>query len=71
MLASGKYVKSLHIGPYRKVGDTYKRMMTWIAEKNIIPAPECIEIYLNDPRETKKEDLMTEVFIPIKVQPER
>lgn len=65
-LAAGRYVKALHTGPYQKVGSTYKRMRSWMMGNNIDAAGESIEIYLNDPRQTRKEDLQTVVLIPVK-----
>lgn len=61
-----KYVKTMHKGPYQKVGETYKRMYEWIKTGSISAENESIEIYLNDPRETKKQDLETMVLIPVK-----
>lgn len=48
------YVKTIHQGPYQKVGATYKKMYFGAMSKNIDLLDESIEIYLNDPKETKK-----------------
>ncbi len=61
-----KYVKTIHRGPYQKVGATYKEIYAYIKENKLIPKNESFEFYLNDPRETKKEELETEVLIPLK-----
>jgi effector-binding domain-containing protein len=52
-----KYVKTIHHGPYQKVGITYKRMYTWAKSQNLSFENESMEFYLNDPRDTKKESL--------------
>ena len=65
ILQKGKYVQSMHYGPYQKVGETYKKMISWIKQNNLDIMNESVEIYLNDPRKTKKEDLQTIVLIPI------
>ena len=61
-----KYVKTIHKGPYQKVGATYKALYAYIKENNLNPENESFEFYLNDPKETKKEELETEVLIPLK-----
>ena len=57
------YAKAIHIGPYQKVGKTYKNLYAWIKAQNLSAVGESIEIYINNPRETKKEDLETIVLI--------
>ncbi len=64
-IPAGKYVKAIHKGDYMKVGNTYKKMVTFINDKKLKMGAESIEFYLNDPKEVKKEDLLTEVLIPI------
>ncbi|MBI1936995.1 MAG: GyrI-like domain-containing protein [Ignavibacteriales bacterium] len=64
-IPKGKYLKSLHRGPYQKVGYTYKRMTAFTKQNNLAIKNESIEIYLNDPRTTKKENLETIVLIPL------
>ncbi len=64
VIPNGKYLKAIHIGPYKKVGDTYAFMTDYIIENGIKIKNESIEIYTNDPRTTKKEDLETIVLIP-------
>ena len=44
---------------------TYKKMIKWVDENDLKVKNESIEIYLNDPGDTKKEDLETEVLIPL------
>ncbi len=61
-----KYVKTIHYGPYQKVGVTYKKMYAWAREQKLSFESESIEFYLNDPRNTKKESLETMVLIPVK-----
>lgn len=60
-----KYVKTIHCGPYQKVGVTYKKMYTWAKSQNLSLENESIEFYMNDPRDTKKESLETMVLIPV------
>ncbi len=60
-----KYVKTIHHGPYHKVGDTYRKMYNWAVAQQLSLGSESIEFYLNDPSEVKKESLETMVLIPI------
>ncbi len=61
-----KYVKTIHKGPYQKVGATYKALFNYIKENNLDPENESFEFYLNDPGKVSKEELETEVLIPVK-----
>ena len=60
-----KYVKSIHTGPYHKLGSTYEEMISWSLENNITLDDQAIEMYLNDPETVKKEDLKTEILMAI------
>ena len=60
-----KYIKTIHYGPYQKVGSTYKKMYDWAMTQNLSFENESIELYLNDPKDTKKESLKTMVLIPV------
>lgn len=64
-IQAGKYIKTIHKGPYQKVGSTYKRIVSYAGTKNLKLKNESIEIYTNDPRTTRKEDLETVVLVPV------
>ena len=64
-LKTQRYVQGMHIGPYRKVGESYERMMAWMKEQGLKAQNECIEFYLNDPSEVKQEELETLILIPV------
>jgi AraC family transcriptional regulator len=66
-IESQTYGMTEHIGPYEKVGETYAAMCgSWTAKnkKEILSLP-AIEIYINDPKTTPKEKLITEIYMPI------
>jgi len=65
-IPAGKFATVLHAGPYDKVGPAYEALTKWIAEKGYEPAGVAYEVYLNDPNETKPEDLKTQVMFPLK-----
>jgi len=54
-----------HVGPYEKVGETYGKLMTWIAENKYIPSGPPREYYLNDPSQVPAESLKTKIVMPV------
>ncbi len=65
-IPAGKYAVVLHTGPYDKVSLAYEALTKWVAEKGYEPTDVAYEVYLNDPSQTKPEDLKTEVMLPLK-----
>ena len=61
----GDYVRMIHKGPYQKVGETYEKILEYAKREKIETGTYSIEFYLNDPRETPKNFLKTEVLVPI------
>lgn len=64
-LPGGKMAKTIHKGPYEECGPTYEKLFTWLEQnkKKIIGPTR--EMYLNDPREVAKEEILTEIYAPI------
>ena len=60
-----KYLRAMHYGPYQKVSDTYRKMWQFALENKLKLENESFEFYLNDPSTVKKEEIETEVLIPI------
>jgi effector-binding domain-containing protein len=60
-----KYIKAIHKGHYHKVGDTYKKIHSYIKSEGIKVGSESFEFYMNDPHKTKPEDLETVVLMPV------
>ena len=65
-IPGGKFAVVLHTGPYDKVGPAYEALTKWIAENGYEPTGVVYEFYLNDPMQTKPEDLKTQVMFPLK-----
>ncbi|MFC2133154.1 GyrI-like domain-containing protein [Bacteroidota bacterium] len=65
-LPAGKFIKTIHKGPYRSVGESYKEMVNYAAKNKLIMEPESIEFYTNDPRKVDKKDIETIILIPVK-----
>lgn len=67
-VGGGKYAITRHIGPYTELYKTYRALCgMWIPQNGYEHRSEPpFEIYLNDANTTKPEDLITEIYIPIK-----
>jgi effector-binding domain-containing protein len=61
----GKYNRFVLTGPYSNLPEASGRVFEIVAEKKIPVRDEyCIENYINDPRTTPEEKLVTEILIP-------
>jgi effector-binding domain-containing protein len=65
-LPGGRAVVTVHVGPYDKIGDAYNQLTAYVKEQGLETESFCYELYLNDPGETKPEDLKTEIYFPVK-----
>jgi len=66
-LAGGRYAVATHRGPYSEAGKAYQRLYgAWLPQSGyeLRDAP-AFEQYLNSPQDTKPEDLLTLICIPI------
>jgi effector-binding domain-containing protein len=61
----GKYCRFVLTGPYSELPRASGRVFEIVAEKGIKQREDfCIEYYVNDPRTTPEEKLITEILIP-------
>ena len=67
-LAGGEYAVTTHQGPYNKVGDTYAALLgQWLPRSGReLASTPCLEVYLNSPENTAPEDLLTDVYAPLR-----
>ena len=67
-IAGGEYVIATHKGPYDKLMDVYMELYgRWIPENGReYTMDPCFEVYVNDPHTTPPEELITEVYVPLK-----
>ncbi len=65
-LPGGKMVKVTHQGPYNKVSSAYGRLFAWLGKRGLKPTGFSREVYVNDPKTARPEDLMTEIYVPVK-----
>jgi len=65
------FAVTTHHGAYDSLGETYGRLFGHIAQHKIdgrqyrLGDPPSREVYMNDPRKTKPEDLVTEIWMPV------
>ena len=64
-LPGGTMAKIVHKGPYDQCEPTYKRLFQWIHENGKKITGPLREVYANDPREVKPEEIETEIYAPI------
>jgi effector-binding domain-containing protein len=61
----GKYSRFVLTGPYSDLPEASGRVFEIVGKKNIRLRDDfCIENYVNDPRTTPEEQLITEILIP-------
>ncbi|MBN1480377.1 GyrI-like domain-containing protein [candidate division KSB1 bacterium] len=65
ILPAGKYIQTLHVGPYQKVGEAYKEIYQFVKEHQLTLSDRCYEFYLNDPHDTAKDKLETRILIRV------
>jgi AraC family transcriptional regulator len=65
---SQKYAKFVHKGTHESSADTYHKIYSqWIVDVNLELADlPTLEFFLNDEEDTPEEELLTEIYIPIK-----
>ena len=66
-LPAGRYACVLHVGPYEQLGDAWARFMgQWLPQSGErLGEGTSFEIYLNTPMEVPKDQLQTELYIPL------
>jgi AraC family transcriptional regulator len=66
-LTAGPYARATHLGPYRRLGDTWSRLMgEWLPRSGRRVGSGCsYEVYRNNPGDTAQEDLRTDLYLPL------
>jgi effector-binding domain-containing protein len=65
-LPGGKMVRTVHRGPYETCEPTYLRLFSWIGDRHLQIAGPIREIYPNDPRQVKPEEIIMEILVPVR-----
>ncbi len=64
-LPGGKMAKIVHRGPYGAVGPAYNTLFAWLEQNGKEVTGPTREVYVSDPRETRPEELITEIYAPV------
>lgn len=66
-LAAGRYACATHVGPYEQLGDAWARLMgEWLPKSGErMRDGVTFEIYRNTPATAPKEQLITELYLPL------
>lgn len=64
---AGRYAMTIHVGPYERIGETWARLKgQWLpASGERMGKGPSYEIYRNTPAEVPKEQLVTEIYVPL------
>ena len=65
-LPGGKMVYTVHRGPYETCEPTYLKLFSWIETQGLQISGPIREVYPNDPRVVKPEEIITEIFVPVR-----
>lgn len=67
-IPTGEYAVTTHHGPYERLGETYARLCgEWLPPSGREPTDRpCFEVYRNSPQNTRPEDLLTDICMPLK-----
>lgn len=69
-VAGGEYAVTTHTGPYDQLGKTYAEFLgQWLPRsgRELANAPS-FEVYLNEPGSTRGEELLTDIYAPLREQ---
>lgn len=66
MLEGGLCAMGTLKGPYSEIPSMYAKIHQWMKKEGYEPANPPYEIYISDPAETGPEDILTEVYFPVK-----
>lgn len=66
-IPAGRYACATHVGAYEGLADAWSQFMgRWLPQSgHRVREGVCFEIYRNDPTRTPKEELITEMYVPL------
>jgi AraC family transcriptional regulator len=65
-LPGGTVAVAWHVGPYDRLGDTYRALEAWIAEQGRAVGGPMWEVYWTDPDSAPPEEWRTEIVVPVR-----
>lgn len=63
---AGKALKTVHIGPYDKMNETYEEIGNYIDNNGLEVNGRTWEVYVSDPGKTTQNKLITHIYYPVK-----
>lgn len=64
---AGNVIRVQHIGSYRTLGETHRKIAAYLAALGIERAGDAWESYISDPTKVPESELLTYVYYPIKL----
>jgi DNA-binding transcriptional MerR regulator len=65
LLPGGPHACATHVGPYDQIQLTAHALLAWCADRGHAPSGPVREVYLNDPRSTEPDQLVTHLMIAL------
>jgi effector-binding domain-containing protein/uncharacterized protein YndB with AHSA1/START domain len=62
----GPAVRAAHVGSYRDLGETHRKLAAWLAAHGIERNGNAWEVYVSDPTRVPEAELLTYVYYPVK-----
>lgn len=68
VIPAGRYARTTHVGPYDALPGVWKQLMgEWLPDSGHRDGDgPSYELYRNNPMNTKPQDLVTEIYVPLK-----
>ncbi len=63
---AGPVIRIKHIGPYRKLGESHRKIAAYLAALGLQRNGDAWESYVSDPTKVAEDDLLTYIYYPIK-----
>jgi AraC family transcriptional regulator len=72
-IPGGDYAVIRHVGPYRTLAKTYALLLgRWLPQSGReLGSTPCFEVYLNSPYSVAPEELVTDIYVPLRPAPAR
>jgi effector-binding domain-containing protein len=67
----GQVVRATHTGSYRNLAVTHRKLAAWLAAHGIERNGDAWETYVSDPARIAEEELVTQVYYPVKGRGEK
>ena len=65
VIKGGLCVKGVHVGAYPELTGVYAEIVDWINKNGYKISNPPYDVYLNDPKDTPEDKLITEIYFPV------